>query len=128
MTRIASLIVVVLSLHSVPRAEDFTGKWSGSFITTQPDGTQNDGRIFMSLTHKALELTGTAGPNEQRQWPLKGSVDGSKVTFDVQSEEAGIIKFTLTFADGHLKGEAAAEVQGQKVSAKVDAQRLKAGF
>lgn len=128
MTKVASLVIVVLSLLSVPRAEDLTGKWSGSFITTQPDGTPSDGRIFMSLTHKALELTGTAGPNEQRQWPLKGSVDGNKVTFDVQTDEAGIIKFTLTFVDGHLKGDAAAEVQGQKLSAKVDAERMKAGF
>jgi hypothetical protein len=128
MTRIASLIIVGLSLISVPRAEDFTGKWSGSFIMTQPDGTPSDGRIFMSLTHKALELTGSAGPNEQQQWPLKGSVDGNKVTFDLQSDEAGVIKFTLTFVDGHLKGDAAAEVQGQKLAAKVDAERVKAGF
>ena len=38
------------------------------------------------------------------------------------------IKFTLMFVDGHLKGDAAAEVQGQKLSAKIDVQRVKTAF
>jgi hypothetical protein len=127
MTRIAGLILAVLSLVSIPHTEDFTGKWSGSFVTTNPDGTQGNDQIVLNLTQKALELTGTAGPSEDRQWPLKGSVEGNKLTFDVTREEAPI-KFVLTFAEGHLKGEAQAEFQGQKLSAKIDAQRIKTGF
>ena len=44
--------------------------------------------------------------------------------FDVESDE-GPIKITLTLADGHLKGDAAAESNGQKRSAKIDVERVK---
>lgn len=128
MTRMAGLFVVVLLLISARPVEDFTGKWSGSFVTARPDGTEGNAQVFMNFTHKAQELGGTAGPTEDRQWPLKGTVDGNKLTFDVQSEEGQVIKFALMFADGHLKGDAAAEIQGQKLSAKIDVQRVKTGF
>ena len=80
----------------------------------------------MDVKHKGTELTGMAGPSETQQWPLKGTVDGNKVTFEVQSD-GPLIKFTLNFADGHLKGDAVAEFQGQKMQAKIDMQR-KTGF
>jgi hypothetical protein len=129
MTRLAGLILGVLFLVPIPHTEDFTGKWSGSFVTTAPDGTERPDRIVLNLKHNALELTGTAGPSDDQQWPLKGSVAGDKLTFDVTRDEAAMpIKFVLTFADGHLKGDAQAEFQGQKMSAKIDAQRAKTGF
>ena len=129
MTRVAGLILAVLAFVSIPHTEDFTGKWSGSFVMTAPDGTERPDRIVLNLTHKAQQLTGTAGPSEDQQWPLKGSVEGTKLTFDVtRDEEQMSIKFVLTFAEGHLKGEAQAEFQGQKLSAKIDTQRVKTGF
>ena len=106
----------------VRAAEDFTGKWSGSFVITSP--MQNDDVILMELKHKGAELTGTAGPKADQQWPLKGTVDGNKLAFEVQSEGLAL-KFALTFADGHLKGEASAERDGTKFAATVDAQRAK---
>jgi hypothetical protein len=127
MTRLAGLILGVLFLVPIPHTEDFTGKWTGTFIATAPDGTERPDRIVLNLKHNALELTGTAGPSEDQQWPLKGSVEGNKLTFDVTRDEAAI-KFVLTFAEGHLKGEAQAEFQGQKMSAKIDALRAKTGF
>src|SRR5262245_49119074 len=128
MTRLAGLILAVLFLVPIPHTEDFTGKWSGSFTMTAPDGTERPEQIVLNLKHKAQELTGTAGPSEDQQWPLKGSVEGNKLTFDVTGNEVPMpIKFVLTFADGHLKGDAQAEFQGQKMSAKIDAQRAKSG-
>ena len=125
MRRFASLAVLVLLIAPVSAAEDFTGKWSGSFLATGPDGGTRDDTIFMDLKQKSTELTGTAGPSAEQQWPiLKGSVDGNTLAFEVQSNRP-LIKFSLTFADGHLKGDAVAEFEGQKLSAKVDAQRVK---
>ena len=115
------LVVPVLA------AEDFTGKWSGAFVVTGQDGSTRDETILLDLKHKGTELTGMAGPSADKQWPLlKGTVDGNKLTFEVQSDRP-LIKFVLTFADGHLKGDATAELDGEKMSAKVDAQR-KVGF
>ncbi len=124
-------LLAVLALLAAPVAplqsavQDFTGKWSGSFIATMPDGTTDNDTIVLDLKQKGTELTGTAGPSEKQQWPLiKGKVEGAKLTFDVQSD-GPMVRFVLTFADGHLKGDAAAEHDGRKMSAKVDAQREK---
>jgi hypothetical protein len=123
-------VVVVLAFLAAPVAlvrsavQDFTGKWSGAFITTGPDGTTRNEKIFMELKHKGTELTGTAGPSEERQWPLQGKVDGTKLTFDVQAD-GPTLKFLLNYAEGHLKGDAAGEFEGNKLSAKIDAERTK---
>jgi hypothetical protein len=123
----AALITLVLALvpAGVPAAEDFTGKWSGVFSMIAPDGSARDEKIFLDLKHAGAALTGTAGPALDKQWPIvKGAVDGNKVTFEVQSD-GPLVKFTLTFAEGRLKGDAAADFEGQKLSAKVDAERVK---
>ena len=117
----------LLVFVSARAAEDFTGKWSGSFVATSPTGESHDDTIALDLKHKGTDLTGTAGPNVTEQWPLKGTVDGNKLTFQVTHENGMVIKFALTFAEGHLKGEAVAEREGQKMQAKIDAQRTKSG-
>ena len=129
MKHVAVIVGVVVSLviGTVRAAEDFTGKWSGTFVGTGPDGSVHEDTILLNLTQKGTVLTGTAGPNAEQQFPVSnGTAVGTKLVFDVQSD-GPLLKFTLTFADGHLKGDAAADFMGQKLSAKVDAQR-KTGF
>jgi hypothetical protein len=124
MIRRALFVCLVLSVASVSAAQDVTGKWAGSFNPVRSDGTTGEAKIFLELKQSGSELTGTAGPNPDRQWPLKGKVEGNKLSFEVQSDE-GPINFTLTLAEGHLKGDAAAENNGQKRSAKIDVERVK---
>ena len=123
MRKLAYVIGFALLLASaVLAADDLTGKWAGSFIISV-DGQTKDDVAYMVLTQKGTELTGTVGPNADQQWPiLKGKVEGSKVTFEVQSD-GPLVKFDLTLADGHLKGEAKAEHDGQTMKAAVDVQR-----
>ena len=112
----------VLLATTMLAAADLTGKWSGSFTMTL-DGQTRDDTVYMLLKQNGTELTGTAGPNVDQQWPiLKGKIEGDKVTFEVQTDEP-LIKFELTLADGHLKGDAKAEHQGKSMKAVVDAQR-----
>ena len=106
-------------------AEDLTGKWSGSFAITSPDGDTKDAKAFMDIKQKEAEITGTAGESPDRQWAIqKGKVEGNKVIFEVQTE-GPLIKFELTLVDGHLKGEAKAEHEGKSMKAAVDLQRQK---
>jgi len=114
--------LVLLLATGLLAAEDLTGKWSGSFTMTR-DGQTKDDTVYMVLKQSGAELTGTAGPNVNQQWPiLKGKIEGAKVTFEVQTDEP-LIQFELTLADGHLKGDARAEHQGRSMKAVVDAQR-----
>lgn len=123
MKKIACVAGLVLLLATVlMAADDLTGKWSGSFNITMEGETKAD-QILMVLKQNGAELTGTAGPNADQQWPIqKGKVEGSKVTFEVQAD-VPLVKFDLTLADGHLKGEAKAEFEGRTMKAAVDAQR-----
>lgn len=127
MKRFFSLMSIVMLLASTlvaMTAEDLTGKWAGSFVISM-DGETKDDAAYMVLTQKGTELTGTAGPNSDQQWPIaKGKVEGSKVTFEVNAD-GPVLKFELTLADGHLKGEAKAEQDGHTMKAAVDVQRKK---
>jgi len=111
--------------ESAPKsAEDLTGKWAGSFIITM-DGETKDDAAYMDLKQTGTELTGTAGPDASQQWPIaKGKVEGNKATFEVNAD-GPVLKFELTLADGHLKGDAKAEHDGHTMKAAVDLQRKK---
>jgi hypothetical protein len=125
MARLAILVCLLLPVAWVSTAQDVTGKWSGSFKTLRPDGvTDDDDKIFLDLKQSGSELAGTAGPTAEKQWPLKGKIEGSKLTFEAQTD-APLIKFTLTLVDGHLVGDAVAEHEGRKLVAKIDAVRVK---
>lgn len=123
-------LVLALTLFALPTlaAEDFSGKWSGTFSGTASDGRQVTENIFLNLVHKGPELTGTAGPSPDRQWKiLNGKVDGNKLAFDVAPEGEGPenIRLTLALVEGRLKGEFNAGKDGLTLSAKVDVARVK---
>jgi len=128
MTRRAALLVLALLctpiLHAA-QSTSLTGSWSGSFLITM-NGEERPDSIFMSLTQKGNVVSGTAGPNANQQWPIAdGKVDGAKVTFVVLAENEMQVKFELTLADGHLKGNANADENGMALAAKVDVTRSK---
>jgi hypothetical protein len=120
--------IALLMLTIVPaRAQttDLTGKWTGSMTRTAPDGRSQTIDWMLDLTQKGKVLTGTAGPNAERQWAIEkgGAVDGSKVKFQVQQPDGPLRTFTLTLVEGRLQGEMLAEFQGQSFTTKVDVGR-----
>jgi hypothetical protein len=127
MKTIAALSLLLVTLAPVQPAANLTGKWTGSFTLQRPDGTLNEMTIELNLTHKGKDLTGTAGPGADRQWPLtNGVVAGNKVTFQVKEHGDGpTLSFTLTVTNDRLVGEASGEDEGQKLTAKIDAGRVK---
>ena len=116
---IALLVCTVASAHA--QATKLTGKWTGTFTRTAPDGRTQTIDWMCDLTQKGKVLTGTTGPNAERQWPIeKGAVNGSKVTFRVQQPDGPMRTFTLELVKGRLQGEMLAELSGQSFTAKVD--------
>ena len=95
---------------------------------TAPDGRSQTINWMFDLTQKGKVLTGTSGPNAERQWAIEkgGAVDGTKVTFKVQQPEGPMRTFTLTLVDDRLQGEMLAELSGQSFTTKVDMGRDKA--
>ena len=121
--------IAVLLFTMVPaqaQTTNVTGKWTGTFTRTAPDGQTQSIPFLFDLTQKGKVLTGTVGPNAERQWTIdKGAVDGTKVTFQVQQPDGPMRTFTLNLVKERLQGEMLAELNGQSFTAKVDAERAK---
>jgi hypothetical protein len=121
--------IAVLLWTMVPaqaQTTNLTGKWTGKMTRTAPGGETQSIDFMFDLTQKGKVLTGTVGPNAERQWPIeKGAVDGSNVTFRVQQPDGPMRTFTLKLVKGRLEGEMLAELKGQSFTAKVDAGRAK---
>ena len=126
MKTLAALCLALVTFAPAEQATNLTGKWSGSFTVARPDGTTANQGIELNLTQKGNELTGTAGPNPETQWTLsKGVVAGDKATFVVQVPDGPTITFALALTKDRLVGDASGEEGGSKVSAKIDAGRVK---
>ena len=126
LTLVAALL---LNVAAVPaQTTDLTGKWTGTFTRTAPDGATQSIPVMFDLTQKGKVLTGTVGPNADRQWPLEkgGTVDAGKITFKVVQPEGPTTRtFTLKLVKDRLQGEMLAERGGESFTAKVDAGRAK---
>jgi hypothetical protein len=128
MKTVAALALLLLTaVSSQAQTTNLTGTWTGTLTRTAPDGRTQAIDFMFELTQKGKVLTGTAGPNAERQWKIeKGAVDGSKVTFQVQQPDGPMRTFTLKHAADRLEGEMLAELKGQSFTAKVDLGRAKA--
>jgi hypothetical protein len=129
MKTLAAVVLLLVSMvpaHAQTKAANLTGKWTGTFTRTAPDGRTQSIPFLFDLTQKGKVLTGTVGPNAERQWAIeKGAVNGAKVTFQVQQPDGPMRKFTLELVKERLQGEMLAELNGESFTAKVDAGREK---
>ena len=129
MKTLAAFAILLASMVSVQaQTTNVTGKWTGTFTRTAPDGNTQQIPFMFDLTQKGKVITGTVGPNAERQWPIEkgGSVAGTKISFKVQQPDGPMRTFTLTLVKDRLQGEMLAQpASGQSFTAKVDAERAK---
>ena len=113
------------AMSIVAAAADVSGRWTGSFT---PDGGESHTAFFV-LKQNGNAIAGTAGPEENQQWPdLKGTIHGDKVTLEVKSPEDGMTyKCDLLLAGDRLKGDVTATPGGggEALKGKVDVARVK---
>lgn len=115
--------------QTTKQTTNLTGKWTGTMTRTAPDGRSQTIAFMFDLTQKGKVLTGTAGPNAERQWTIKegGAVVAGKVTFQVQQPDGPLRTFTLALVKERLQGDMLAELlTGQSFTTKVDAGRATA--
>ena len=128
MKTLAALALVLLTGASAHMQNlNLTGTWNGTMTRTAPDGRTQTIAFMFDLKHEGKTLTGTAGPNAERQWPLEkgATVDGNKISFRVQQPQGPMRTFTLQVVNGRLKGQMLAELDGQSFTTEVDAGRGK---
>jgi hypothetical protein len=113
-------------LSVVSLLADVTGKWSGSFDITGPDGEIKSETAFLNLKQDGTKITGTAGPNEDHQMEIKtGKIEGAKIALEVLLEDGNVLTFDLALVEDHIKGNAKGEMDGEKKTAKIDVTRVK---
>lgn len=101
------------------------GKWTGTFATNGGDGSPHDETAVLNLKQNGNDITGTAGPNDDQQFPVTaGKIDNGKIHLEIQTD-GPTIKFDLVLEGEHLKGDAHAEKDGQSRTAKLDVTRAK---
>ena len=111
--RRAIAIGLILILASAPllaiqsSAPDLTGTWIGKFRSISKEGEKEES-AFVVLKQTKADLSGTAGPTAERQFPINtGKVTTTKgettVVFNT-GREGHVISFELKLVDGQLKG------------------------
>ena len=88
-------------------AVDLSGTWTGKFRVTNSEGNKEES-AYVVLKQKGAELSGTAGPTAERQFPINsGKVTTTKgettVVFDT-GREGHVITFELKLVEGRLTG------------------------
>ncbi len=104
---------------------DVTGKWSGSFNMTGPNGEGKETTALLLLKQSGMDITGTVGPNEDEQFTItKGKIDGEKIVLEVD-HDGHTIRFELVLAADRITGEANMSGEGETRKAKLDVTRSK---
>lgn len=122
-----TLICLLLLTGLTLSAGELTGKWSGKFDITTPDGELKPDSAVMNLKLDGTKVTGTAGPNEDQQWAIrKGKLEAGELTFEVVpdgDEDKGLLVFDLVFDGDTIRGTVSGHDGDNKLSAKVDLKR-----
>jgi hypothetical protein len=114
-------VLLILMLSSALLGADVTGKWSGTFTRTGPDGETKTAPAFLVLKQDGSKLTGSGGPSESEQKPISnGKVDGNRLIFDVVGDNS-TISFDVVVEGDQIKG---AMKRGEGESAKLDVKRV----
>ncbi len=122
MKRICACVLLAIASAALAVAADVTGKWTG---TLAPDGGDAHTALLV-LKQDGMSITGTAGPDESQQFPIKnGKVDGNKVVFDVSPTDESLYHMELVLDGDRLKGDLTAHREDQTMTAKLDVSRVK---
>ena len=110
-------------------AADVSGRWSGTFVSTGPDGQPHESTAYFILTQTGSSITGGGGPAENQQWPIRnGKLEGTKLTGEVQNSNGPSFRFSLMVNGGgdRIQGDLIAnDPGGPGPRAKIDLTRVK---
>jgi hypothetical protein len=114
------LLACLLLFGVALSAAELTGKWTGSFDITKANGETEANSAYMDLKEVHGMVTGTAGPDTEKQWSLRnGKLDGQALTFEVKGDQEGVMVFQLTFDGEVIRGTCTGTDDGEKMTAKL---------
>jgi hypothetical protein len=107
-------------------AADVTGKWSGTFTVTGPDGSAGDPNpAFLILKQDGGALTGTAGGDETEQFPIENAkLVNNKITGTVNPSDGATYTVSLTVSGDRMAGDVTVTQGGQTMKGKIELKRI----
>lgn len=100
------ILIALCGAATLLYGADISGKWTGTSELVDRDGQVIMGAVLMTLHQRGEDVTGTAGPSEERQAVIQnGKLRGDKLTF-VASEGDQRGELELRLIDGELRGQA----------------------
>jgi len=116
----------MFALAMTAAAADVTGKWSGTFVIMGPNGPMGDSNpAFLVLKQSGSTLTGTAGQDENEQWPIDNAkIEGNKITGSVSPSDGATYTVSLTVDGDRMTGEVTISQGGQTMKAKIELKRV----
>jgi hypothetical protein len=124
--KLLSCIFLIVALALTAAAADVTGKWSGSFTVTGPDGSAGDSNpAFLILKQSGSTLTGTAGSDESEQWSIENAkIENNKITGTVNPSDGATYTVSLTVDGDRMTGEVTVSQGGQTMKGKIELKRV----
>ena len=124
----AILLALAIAGPSQAAPATVAGAWTGALMVREGGETHED-PIRLVLKQNGDVLTGTAGPDADRQYPIKNgkfvaTKDAVAVAFDVIVNGTNV-SFNLKLGDGVLKGELLVEGEdGRRLTGTVELRRI----
>jgi hypothetical protein len=117
-------LIACFLLSAIALFADVTGKWSGSGKAATSDGDADVIPLTLELTQNGKDVTGyvVTGASGERYQIKNGALDGDSLKMDVVTDSA-TYRVTLTVDGDQMKGEAAGEHDGAKVTVKLELKR-----
>ena len=124
--RLLFCLSLLLALVMTAAAADVTGKWSGTYAITGPDGAAGaPNNAFMVLKQSGTAVTGTGGSDEYQQYPIQnGKIDGNKLTAELVAPDGATYSITATIDGDRLSGDLVVAQGGQSIMGKIDLKRM----
>ena len=119
------LFVLAAIALAIPADTDVSGKWTGTMTRTGTEGSESSPALLI-LKQSGGAITGSAGPNDGEQFPLKkGTITGNKVSIEIEPRENQSIKLELVLDGEKMTGEITMSRDGESRTGKLDVSRSK---
>jgi hypothetical protein len=125
-----SAAVILMSAMAFAQApKSVAGSWDGTLSFIKDGQVMDTDPVHLILKQDGVTVTGSGGPNAERQFPISkvkyaSAKDVTTLAFEVDATTV-VIAFDLKLTDGMLKGTATGDRRGEKQTATVELKLVK---
>ena len=123
--KLLSCIFLLQVLTLTAAAADVSGKWSGTYAVIGANGEVGEANpAVLILKQSGATLTGSAGADENEQWPLENAkIEKNKITATVNPSDSATYAISLTVDGDRMTGEVTVTQGGESEKCKVELKR-----